>query len=245
VNNLSGSMSLVGPDVQDVIDEPAVLERMLQIDGARVLELGCGAAEKTQLLAERKDVALIVAAEVDTVQHSKNLDLTGVDKITFKSYGAENIREPDANFDIVLMFKSLHHVPLENMDDALMEIHRVLKPGGFAYISEPVFAGAFNEVMRVFHDEEDVRRGAFEAMQRAVSEHLFDLREEYFFRNQIRMASWEQYKQNIIDVTHTEHRLDQAQLAEVERRFYANRSSEGFVFEIPNRVDLLVRLSKK
>jgi len=46
-------------------------------------------------------------------------------------------------------------------------------------------------------------------------------------------------------VTHTEHRLDQAQLAEVERRFYANRSSEGFVFEIPNRVDLLVRLSKK
>ena len=245
MNNLSGSMSLVGPDVQDVIDEPAVLERMLPIDGARVLELGCGAAEKTQILAERKDVAAIVAAEVDTVQHSKNLNLTGLDKITFKSYGAENIREPDASFDIVLMFKSLHHVPLENMDNALMEIHRVLKPGGFAYISEPVFAGAFNEVMRVYHDEEDVRRGAFEAMQRAVSERLFDLREEYFFRNRIRMESWEQYKQNIIGVTHTEHRLDPAQLAEVERRFRASRSSEGFVFEIPNRVDLLVRLSKE
>ena len=241
MNDLS-VMSLAGPEMQDLKEETTVLDRMLQFDGARVLELGCGAAEKTQLIVQQTDVMEIVAAEVDSVQHEKNLALTGLDKITFKSYGAESIQEPDARFDIVLMFKSLHHVPTENMDAALREIHRVLKPGGHAYISEPVFAGAFNDVMRVFHDEEVVRRNAFETVKQVIADRLFDLREEYFFRNRLRLESWEQYEQNVINVTHTDHSLDPAQLAEVKRRFDAHESAEGFVFEIPNRVDLLVRL---
>jgi 2-methylisocitrate lyase-like PEP mutase family enzyme len=67
------------------------------------------------------------------------------------------------------MFKSLHHVPVPLMDQALAEIRRVLKPGGLAYISEPVFAGEFNEVLRLFHDESIVRREAFSAIERAVA----------------------------------------------------------------------------
>ena len=240
----SPSMSIFGPEEQDVIDESDVLGRMLQFDGERVLELGCGAAEKTRIIAERTTVNEVVAAEVDVLQHEKNLGLRGLDRITFKSYGAENIQEPDASFDIVLMFKSLHHVPIENMDAALREIHRVLKPGGHAYISEPVLADAFNEVMRVFHDEEFVRRGAFEAIKRAIAERLFDLSVEYFFRNRLRLESWEQYEQNVINVTHTDHSLDPAQLTEVKRRFDANESAEGFVFEIPNRVDLLEKVKQ-
>ena len=241
MNDLS-MMSLAGPEEQDIFEEVSVLHRMLQFDVARVLELGCGAAEKTQYIAEQTGVVEVVAAEVDVVQHKKNLESTSLDRITFKSYGAENIQECDASFDIVLMFKSLHHVPIEEMDSALREIHRVLKPGGCAYISEPVFAGAFNDVMRVFHDEEFVRLSAFESIQRVISAQLFDLREEYFFRNQIRLESFEQYERNVINVTHTDHSLDSTQLSEVKRRFDANESAEGFVFEIPNRVDLLEKV---
>ena len=241
MNDLS-IMSLAGPEEQDIFEEVSVLHRMLQFDVARVLELGCGAAEKTQYIAEQKGVVEVVAAEVDVVQHKKNLESTSLDRITFKSYGAENIQEWDASFDIVVMFKSLHHVPIEEMDSALREIHRVLKPGGCAYISEPVFAGAFNDVMRVFHDEEFVRLCAFESIQRVISAQLFDLREEYFFRNRIRLESFEQYERNVINVTHTDHSLDSTQLSEVKRRFDANESVEGFVFEIPNRVDLLEKV---
>ncbi len=237
-------MSLAGPEVQDLKEETTVLDRMLRFDGARVLELGCGAAEKTQLIVEQTAVTEIVAAEVDAVQHEKNLAMTGLDRITFKSYGAESIQEPDASFDIVLMFKSLHHVPTENMEAALREIYRVLKPGGHAYISEPVFAGAFNDVMRVFHDEEVVRRNAFETVKRVIADRLFDLREEYFFRNRLRLESWEQYEQNVINVTHTDHSLEPTQLAEVKQRFDAHESPEGFVFEIPNRVDLLEKVQQ-
>ena len=50
------------------------------------------------------------------------------------------------------------------MDAALSEIARVLKPGGQAWISEPVFAGELNEVFRLFHNEEVVRETAFGAI---------------------------------------------------------------------------------
>jgi len=85
-------MSLAGPEVQDLKEETTVLDRMLRFDGARVLELGCGAAEKTQLIVEQTAVTEIVAAEVDAVQHEKNLAMTGLDRSTFKSYGAESIQ---------------------------------------------------------------------------------------------------------------------------------------------------------
>ncbi len=48
-------------------------------------------------------------------------------------YGsAADIEQPDASVDIVIMLKSLHHVPISLMDQALTEIARVLKPGGLA-----------------------------------------------------------------------------------------------------------------
>jgi ubiquinone/menaquinone biosynthesis C-methylase UbiE len=237
----SSLMSLQGQQKQAVTNELAVMQRLLKLDGARVLELGCGAADKTRQLAEQTPVSDIVAVEIDPIQHEKNIRINDLPKVTFKSYGAEEIAEPDASFDIVLMFKSLHHVPEDCLDQALEEIHRVLKPGGQAYFSEPVFAGAFNEIMRLFHDEEQVRQQAFSALQRAVNSPLFDLQEEYFFRNVVRLKSWEQYQHGILNVTHTEHQLSDDVLTEVKKRFTAHQGDEGFVFEIPNRVDVLRR----
>ncbi len=140
----------------------------LPFDGASVLELGCGKAEKTRLLAETGRLKEIVALEVDDIQYRRNLQISDLPKVQFRSGGAEAIPAADNSFDIVLMFKSLHHVPTEHMDAALSEIARVLKPGSLAWISEPVFAGDLNEVFRLFHDEKIVREAAFAAIRKAV-----------------------------------------------------------------------------
>jgi ubiquinone/menaquinone biosynthesis C-methylase UbiE len=232
-------MQLLGPEPQDITEEIDVLLRMLPFDGAKVLELGCGAAEKTRQIAEQTAVEEIVAAEVDEIQHEKNLAVKDLPKVTFTSFGAEAIDAPDASFDIVLMFKSLHHVPIPLMDQGMQEIRRVLKPGGLVYVSEPVFAGDFNEVIRLFHDESTVRQAAFDAMVRAVEGNVLELSEEYFFKNVVRLNHFGQFEKGILNATFMDHRISDELLAEVRARFESYGGPDGYVFEVPNRVDLL------
>ncbi|MCB1645395.1 MAG: class I SAM-dependent methyltransferase, partial [Pseudomonadales bacterium] len=232
-------MRLCGPAIQDTCSELRVLERLLPLEGAQILELGCGAAEKTRLLAERCGVAHIVAAEVDRIQHQKNLTITDLPKVTFESFGAEAIPFGDNEFDVVLMFKSLHHVPLAQLQTALQEICRVLKPGGLAYISEPVFEGPFNDIMQLFHNEEIVRKAAFDAVTHVVENGTLELAEEYFFRNAIRFRSFEQFAEGVMNVTHSDYTITPDVYEEVRSRFMQHASPEGFAFEIPNRIDLL------
>jgi ubiquinone/menaquinone biosynthesis C-methylase UbiE len=237
--NMPVAMQLVGPTEQPVTQEFAVLTELLPFDGASVLELGCGAAEKTRQIAERTGVARIVAAEVDRIQHAKNLEVSDLPKVSFAAFGAEAIGAPDASFDIVLMFKSLHHVPIELMDTAFTEIRRVLKPGGLAYISEPVFEGDFNEVIRLFNDEEEVRKHAFAAMGRAISGGRFELVTERFFRNIVKFQSFAQVEHGLINVTHTERNVTPELLEKIRARFESFVRPDGHVFEVSNRVDLL------
>ena len=239
MNTATIAMRIEGPAEQPLVNEFAVLTELLPFQGARVLELGCGAAEKTRLIAERTGVAGIVAAEVDPIQHRKNLAVTDLPGVEFRSFGAEAIDAADASFDIVLMFKSLHHVPVPLMDRALAEIGRVLRAGSLAYISEPVFAGQFNEVLRLFHDESRVRREAFSAIERAVKQGVLELVEERFFRNPLQLASFAQFEQAVIDVTHTEHRITPELRERIRAKFESYRSTAGYVFQVPNRVDLL------
>jgi len=234
-------MQIAGPDHQLVTNELVVLGEMLTFVGARVLELGCGAAEKTRLIAERTGVSAIVAAEVDRIQHARNLEIGDLPKVTFAAFGAASIEAPDASFDIVILFKSLHHVPVALMDQSFAEMHRVLRPGGHVYISEPVFEGEFNEVIRLFNDEEVVREEAFAAIGRAVQTEQFQLAEERFFRNIVKLASFAQFEQGLINVTHSERNVSPELLVRIRERFESFRKPEGFVFEVSNRVDLLVK----
>ena len=131
-------------------------------------------------------------------------------------------------------------MPVPDLRRALDEIDRILRPGGYAYVSEPVFTGEFNDIIRLFHDEESVRQAAFEAMVAAVDSGQFDLVNEVFFLSTTRFKDFADFERRLIRATHTEHRLSADTHAEVERRFaQCNSSSGGVRFEVPMRVDLL------
>lgn len=232
-------MRIADPAADNLCNELELMSAELPLANARVLELGCGKAEKTRSLSRAGQVAAIVAMEVDAIQHARNLESSDDPKVSFLHGAAEAIPSPDAAFDIVMMFKSLHHVPLENMDRALTEIHRVLKPGGLAWISEPVFAGEMNEIMRLFHDEKIVREAAFAAVKRAVDDGRFKLERQHFFLTRSHFDSFEEFDQRMIQVTHTQHRLAPELMAAVRQKFEAHGSPEGMNFRNPNRVDVL------
>ena len=233
------TMQLIATDIPRTCPERDIYEELLSLDGKDILELGCGRAEITRAIANEGIDRRITALEVDEIQHRYHLTIDDLPNVRFMLAGAEAIPAPDASFDVVLMFKSLHHVPLDQMDRALAEIRRVLKPGGLAYISEPLFAGEFNEVLRLFHDEEKVRRAAFEAIRRAVDAGTLSLVQEQFFNSPMHFEDFADFEGKILKATHTHHQLSDELHAQVRRKFEAHMDADGAHFRMPIRVDLL------
>ena len=236
---ISSEMNISDPAADRVCDEYAIVKILLPLSGARVLELGCGKAEKTRAIAQGGEVASITALEVDEIQHANNLQIGDLPNVNFCLGGAEEIPAADASFDIVLMFKSLHHVPMDKIDQALAEIRRVLKPGGLAYLSEPVYAGEFNDILRLFHDEKTVRETAFAAIQRGMHGGMLELVGQTFFNTPAHFDDFEAFEERVLKVTHTHHDLSPKVYEVVRAMFMRHLTSQGVNFQNPIRVDLL------
>lgn len=237
----AASMRLKPTGEAPLVAEKDIHGSRLSLGSADIIELGCGRAIQTLSIAKAHPGARITAMEVDPIQNKLNAGLDAPANVRFVACGAQAIDAADASADVVMMFKSLHHVPNDLLDTAMREIRRVLRPSGLAYISEPVFAGELNEVVRIFHDEEKVRLAAFGAVQRAVSSGAFELVEEIFFETKMRYADFAEFERLMIGATHTAHKLDADQYRRVRERFALSMGKDGANFRSPMRVDLLRR----
>ncbi len=219
--------------------ESEVFEEFLELDNKNILELGCGRADLTRLIAEGGPGRIITATEVDETQHEKNLLIKDLPNVSFILAGAQSLPIDDSSVDIVFMFKSLHHVPMELMDAALVEISRVLKSGGRAYISEPVYDGPLNEVLRLFHDEGQVRAAAYAAIKRSCKNSPLLLSEEILFNNLANFVNFNDFEAKVINVTHTDHNITTDMLEKVKAQFNLSMKDDGARFLAPNRVNIL------
>lgn len=224
-----------------VTDELELLQSLVDLpQHPRIIELGCGAAHLSRKLLQRFPGCDVTGLEVDERQMAKNR-LQPQERLHFVQAGAQAIPFGDGALDLALMLKSLHHVPLELLDQALAEVHRVLRPQGLLYVSEPVFAGALNEVMRLFHDEEVVRAAALRAVQAAVASGAWEQVDEVFFETPVHYRDFAEFEQRMIGVTFVTHQLDAATLAAVRERFEPHMTADGAHFVRPMRINLLRR----
>ena len=224
-----------------VTDELELLAERVDLPAhPRIIELGCGAAHLSRKLLQRYPASTVTGLEVDERQMAKNLERPQ-ERLRFVNAGAQAIPFANGSFDLALMLKSLHHVPLDLLDQALAEVHRVLRPQGLLYVSEPVFAGALNEVMRLFHDEQAVRAAALAAVQRAVASGAWEQMDEIFFETPVHYRDFAEFEQRMIGVTFVTHRLDAATLAAVQERFEPHMTADGAHFTRPMRINLLRR----
>lgn len=221
-------------------DELDVLDELVPLSNARILEAGCGAARMARDLLDRHHGAEVTGIEVDERQLAKNL-AEPADRLVFRRAGAEAIPFPDSSFDGVMMLKSLHHVPMALMDQAISEIARVVRPEGWLYVSEPVYAGPLNELIRLFNDEAVVRATAQAALDRAVASGVWTAAAERRFEMPVHFAGFEEFEQRMMRPTFADHAIDDAMVERVRARYAPHQGIDGARFSRPMHVRLLRR----
>jgi SAM-dependent methyltransferase len=233
-------MTTAVDDLPLIEDELDLLAELVPLAGLRILELGCGAAALARALLRRHPDSHVTGLEVDARQHAKNLAAPqpGLD---FVAGAAQAIPFADASVDLVLMLKSLHHVPQDVLAQALAEAARVLRPDGQLYVSEPVYQGAFNDVIRLFNDEGQVRAAAQDALDAALRNGSWAQTAERRFEMPVRFSSFADFEQRMMRPTFADHTLDAATLAAVDKAFAPHLTADGARFRRPMHVRLLRR----
>jgi SAM-dependent methyltransferase len=221
-------------------DELELLAELVPLAGQDIIELGCGAARLARTLLERHADSHVTGLEVDERQHAKNL-AAPQNGLQFIAAGAQAIPFPDASFDLALMLKSLHHVPRPLLAQALGEVARVLRPDGHLYVSEPVYDGALNELIRLFNDEGVVRAAAQAALDEALRTGAWQQVAERRFEMPVRFDDFADFEQRMMRPTFADHRIDGAMLAAVRARFEPAVGPDGARFIRPMHVRLLRR----
>ncbi len=221
-----------------VDNELDVLGELIPIAGRDIIELGCGAAKLARSLLALHPDSKVTGLEVDERQHAKNL-ASPQPGLQFVAAGAQAMPFPDASFDVALMLKSLHHVPMPLLGQALGEVARVLRPHGYLYVSEPVYGGPLNEVIRRFNDEGIVRAAAQAAVDTALTTDVWSSVAERFFEMPVSFTDFADFEQRMMRPTFADHRIDDAKLAEVRAVFALHVKADGAHFTRPMHVRVL------
>lgn len=233
----------------DVLASMLPLQHLAQHKAAvRVVELGCGAARLSREMLELGMARDVLALDTDTAQHAANLGKPQPN-LTFGLAGAAAIPAAEATFDLALMLKSLHHVPMHQMGLALNEVARVLKRGGWFYVSEPVYEGALNDIVKLFNDEYLVRMSAQLALDEALDRHdsPWKALQEKRFDMPVQFADWADFEKRMLYPSFANHQISDRILADVRDAFdqHATRtgSVSGIRFTRPMHVRLLQKIA--
>ena len=218
----------------------AAISAIAPLAGLLIVDVGCGPGDIARALVGAG--ATVLAVEPDPIQADKNRRALAVPNLSFFEARAEQLPVVSGTADAVCFFRSLHHVPIENMDAALAEANRVLKPGsGFLCVVEPGMTGTHFPVMRPFHDETHVRNEAQTALRRTASQLFYD-KSQYRYSMTPRYPDFEAMVARVTGQTFNNIHRDQVETDQVRALFEAGRTSDGdYIFDQPMLLDLYRR----
>ena len=119
--------------------------------GGKVLELGCGNGEIWKDNLNRlKDCQMILSDFSEGMLAAAKTNLPSQKNLSFEQIDIQAIPYEDASFDVVIANMMLHHVP--DLNVALSEVKRVLKPNGIFYTAVPGEQGIHNYLSDVLKE---------------------------------------------------------------------------------------------
>ena len=106
------------------------------VQGKTVLDLGCGSGESIPVLQTRGAYVVGVDLSPDLIEvANERLHAHGIATATLRVGSAYETGLATASVDVVFCMSLLHHLEIPR---AMTEIKRVLRPGGYAIVKEPI-----------------------------------------------------------------------------------------------------------
>ena len=123
-----------------------MLPLFLKSSDYNILEVGCGSGWLSGLIALHSHFKMLTSSDIspfflnfsNAVHKVMDVDIGKIRKIALD---AEQTPFANDTFDIIIGSECLHHFP--NLDKALYEMHRIVKPGGKVYFIYEPFINPF------------------------------------------------------------------------------------------------------
>ena len=123
---------LMNNPVRALIQKTIEVRRLRKLSslgkGKHILEIGCGRGVGTKLIQKNFQARLIHAIDLDPRMIARAKKRVKDPAISFQVASAAHIPFEKNTFDAVIDFGIIHHIP--DWKNCLVEVHRVLKPGG-------------------------------------------------------------------------------------------------------------------
>ena len=201
---------------------------------SKVMDVGCGKGELAYSLSEMG--ANVFGLEPDFLQLSTAGYSCANSTVQFINGSANSIPIVDDFFDYVIFCKSLHHVPIDLMQDALIESRRILNPEkGRLIVLEPSIEGKFSKLIKPFHDETLVRQKAAESLENFAIDGFKNI----YLCNYTSIYKYKDFKSfssKMSSATYNDFDLNLIDSPLVRKNFQLGKSGDFFIFTNPMNV---------
>lgn len=217
-----------------------VIRELLPLKGRRVVDVGCGEGALTRFLAG--EGAHVVGVEPGRATIEKARAAPPVADEEFVAGLGEKLPFPDASVDAVVYMNALHHVAVADQEEAVREAGRVLKPGGYFLVVEPLAEGDYFKLVRTIEDETEVRAAAYRALGAAERAGL-SAECELVYDAPVKYADFSAFEARMKSVDPARAPTVDRFREDLKRRFAAagKAGADGVHFLQPTRANLFVK----
>ncbi len=211
----------------------------LEVRGKELLDVGCGDGQLVRALTRAG--ARVTGVECGALPLARARTLESAGEEYYVEGVAECLPFNDSSRDIVVFFNSLHHVAVPQQGQALREAARVLRPGGFIYLAEPLAEGPNFEAGKAIDDETRVRASALVAIQESYKNSSLQQVLEVSYQHTIAYRDFAAFCEAKVYVDAGRARYLAEHEAEMHAAFVSagREVADGWVFEQPMRANLL------
>lgn len=206
-----------------------VLAETVEVNGRDVLDVGCGAGDLVRWLGSQGARALGVDCGAEMLRRALEADPDHPDR--YIDAPGQALPFDDESFDVVVFSNSLHHIPTDDMAQALAEAGRVLRLGGMLYVAEPEIDGPEDSVGYPVIDETEVRTAAQEALD-ALDQKQFGPLHRFSYSSEAVYESFDQWCKLVVGVDPERATALEVHKSDLHERFHrlGERRPEGWAF---------------